>query len=182
MASSGNMIDTGENTVHFTKMKASQMAEVRSVLKKRPKTKVSVGLSKEAQEAMQQVQEDTKIQEAARRGKRGSKGNVLFNEKNLIQICEGGPSLSPRRRPSYADVYSHARLEDADRGTPIDPDMRGHRGGASWAEPSSPRRNQGRRRSSVTRWVSERPISVSRDVPVVDEVDQVLSANLAPGM
>ncbi|RUS84216.1 hypothetical protein EGW08_008020 [Elysia chlorotica] len=178
MTSSGNIIDTGDSTVHFTKLKASQMAEVRSVLKKRPKAKFSVGLSPEAQEAMQQVQEDCKIQEAAKRGKRGSKGSVLFSD--FVHICHDGPSHTPRRRPSFADVYSPARLGESGRGTPIDPDLRGHRGSTSGAEPSSPRRCHGRRRSSVTRWVSERPPSVSRGVSEADEVDQVLSANLAP--
>lgn len=183
ITASGTMIDTGDNTVHFTKMKASQMAEMKSVLKNRPKTKFSMGLSPEAQAAMQQVQEDVKIQEAAKRGKRGSRGNVLFSDK--VHVRQELPSSSPRRRPSYTDIsYGAARLEDMSRRTPVEfLDIRtAQRGSGSGAEPSSPRRYHGRRRSSVTKWVNERPASESRSVSEADEVDQVLSANLAPRM
>ncbi|GFN81581.1 hypothetical protein PoB_000808700 [Plakobranchus ocellatus] len=158
------MINSGDSTVHFTKLKSSQMAEVRSVLKKRPKMKFSFGLSPEAQEAMQQVQEDSKIQEAAKRGKRGSKGNVLFSDK--VHVWQEAPSPFPGRRPSYADVF--------------DPEGKGQR--ANTSEPGSPRRYHGRRRSSVSRWLHERPGSVTRTLSENDEVDQVLSANLAPAV
>ena len=164
--------------MHFTKLRSSQLAEVNSVLKNRPRHSISSTLSPEAREAMQQVKEEAKIEEAAKRGKRGSRGNVLFAER--VQVRQEVPSPIPGRRPSYADVFSPARRDDADRRTPSDQHGRGQSRGSP-SGPESPRRYHGRRRSSVSRWVSERPVSVTRGGSEADEVDQVLSANLALG-
>ncbi|XP_059151201.1 uncharacterized protein LOC131937631 [Physella acuta] len=165
------MMNTGDTTVHFTKMKPMELAEIRSVLEKRPKEKFSLGLSPEAREAMMQVSEETKIQQAARRGKRGSKGNVLFNETVQIrQEVAAGPNMG--RRASVSDIFDHSQ---------IDSTYKSHMGALSSTngelteDGATPRRTQGRRRSSVTKWVIERQSTLSGSG--VDEVEQVQSAN-----
>lgn len=167
------MMSSGETTVHFTKMKPMELAEIRSVLEKRPKERFSVGLSPEAREAMMQVSEESKIQQAAKRGKRGSKGNVLFNETVQIrQEVAAGPNMG--RRASVSDIFDHSQ---------IDSTYKSHMGALSSThghgelveDGATPRRTQGRRRSSVTKWVIERQSTLSGSG--LDEVEQVQSAN-----
>ncbi|KAK0060698.1 hypothetical protein BgiMline_021940 [Biomphalaria glabrata] len=165
------MISAGDSTVHFTKLKPMEMAEMRSVLEKRPKQKFIQTLSPEAQEAMHQVSEEAKIQMAARRGHRGSRGNVLFNETVQIRQ-EVTPCPNLGRRGSVSDVFENSQLDNM-----YTTHMAALLGNADLVEEeTSPRRVHGRRRSSVTRWVIERRGSLQGSA--VDEVAEVQTANM----
>ncbi|XP_005102945.1 uncharacterized protein LOC101859951 [Aplysia californica] len=161
------MINSGDVSVHFTKVKPMQLAEIRSVLQKRPKGRFSVGLSPEAQEAMAQVTEETKIQQASKRGKRGSKGNVLFADTVQIHHDKLG-THSTSRRPSVSDIFEDQHLDltySNHYSELLDNNNDEYIGG-----PDSPRRHHGRRRSSVSQWLAERRGSVSNGVSAVDIV------------
>lgn len=169
------MIRAGDSTIHLQKVKPMQLAEIRSHLQKRPAGKISIGLSPEAQKAMEQAAEESKIQETGKKGKRGSKGNVLF--KDTVQIRQQAAGASNEiRRGSCSDIFEDAQLDStytSHLGALLDTSY------DDVEEPPSPRMYQGRRRSSVSRWIMRRESLAgnSTSVDEVDEVEEVSTAN-----
>ncbi|CAG5131876.1 unnamed protein product [Candidula unifasciata] len=166
------MIRAGDSTIHLQKVKPMQLAEIRSHLQKRPAGKISIGLSPEAREAMQQAAEESKIQDTGKPEKRGSKGNVLFKDTVQVRQQVAGAS-SDARRGSCSDIFEDAQLDStytSHLGALLDTTYEDD------DELSSPRKSQGRRRSSVYRWIQKRE-SLAGNAESVDEVDEVSIAN-----
>lgn len=141
------------------------------MLQKRLPGKISVGLSPEAQKVLQQMTEESNLQQATSKDKRTSKGSVLFNE--IVQIRqELTTSSNQRGRASCSDIFEDAKL-DSVYTSHIGDLFGANLGNIETAGPS--RRYQGRRRSSISIWLQRR-----ESLPVaVDEVEEVSSVNEA---